>query len=297
MIVHPDRMSTFNKPGNVYVITCTDEFVCNHTSGCGRGFYSLFIQALQGIFLSQKMTMPYYVDFGNRQYRYSNAQVDPNFWNDYFVQSLSKPAAANSIVNRPHEVFPICIWARSYFKAIHDEVLSQLIWKPEVFLHLHRETEIFKQHNVLGVHIRKTDHFTETVPAAVESYLKKIDQQIKHFDKLFVATDDLHVLQLLQTRYHDKLIFHQAHRSEGSTAVHSRSDFTNRYQLGLEALLDGYSLSLCKLAILSPSNLSYGACLFNPQLSYVLVESRQAWQKRMKSLVLYYLDRWNIRKW
>jgi hypothetical protein len=166
-----------------------------------------------------------------------------------------------------------------------------------VLSYLHRETEIFKQQNILGVHIRKTDHFTETVPVALDLYFKKIDRYIHRFDKLFIATDDLQVLSLCRVRYGNKLIYHDVHRSEGSIAIHSRNDFGNRYQLGLEALLDGYSLSLCKLAILSPSNLSFAACLFNPRLSYVLVESRQAWQKRMKSFFLYQLDQWGIRKW
>jgi hypothetical protein len=298
MIVHHQRMSTFKKPGNVYVITCTDEFICNHINGCGRGFYSLFIQALQGTFLAQRMSMPYYIDFGNRHYRYSDAlKGEPNFWDNYFIQPQSKPDSAVSIDNYPHEVFPICIWDRSYFKAIHTEVVSRLAWKPEVLAYLNRETEILKQHNILGVHIRKTDHFNETVPVPLDLYFKKIDQQINRFDKLFIATDDHNVLQILQNRYGSKLIYHQVHRSEGTTAIHSRIDIDNRYQLGLDALLDGYSLSLCKKAILSPSNLSYAACLFNPRLSYELMESRQAWQKRMKSLILYNLDRWNVRKW
>src|SRR2546421_9385022 len=109
MVVHPERMSTFKKPGNVYVITCTDEFPCDHATGtgCGRGFYSLFVQALQGMFLSQRMNMPYYVDFGNRPYQYSNTRTsDPNFWNNYFIQSQSKPSSDVCIHNFPEEVFP-----------------------------------------------------------------------------------------------------------------------------------------------------------------------------------------------
>lgn len=298
MVVHPERMSIFQKPGNVYVVTCTDEFVCDHTDGCGRGFYSLFIQALHGMFLSQRMNMPYYIDFGDKRYQYFDAKTgERNFWNNYFIQPHSKPNSAVSVINYPHEVFPICVWARSYFQTIHAEVVSRLVWKPEVLSYVHRATEIFKQGNILGVHIRKTDHYSETTPAALELYFKKIDQYINRFDKLFVATDDLRVLQVCQDRYGNKLMYHDVHRSEGSIAVHSRNDFVNRYQLGLEALLDGYSLSLCKLAILSPSNLSFAACLFNPRLPYVLVESRQAWQKRIKSFFLYQLDQWGIRKW
>ncbi|HTH57947.1 MAG TPA: hypothetical protein VL728_17990 [Cyclobacteriaceae bacterium] len=298
MVVHPQRMSQFRKPGNVYVITCTDEFDGDHSKGCRRGFYSLFIQALQGIFLAQRMSMPYYIDFGNRPYRYVNVhEGDSNFWNNYFIQPHPKPDAELSVINYPNEVYPICIWARSYFETIHDEVVKKLIWRPEVFSYLNRETEIFRKHHVLGVHIRKTDHFNEIAPVALKTYLKKIDQQMNRFDKLFLATDDRDVLQLLQARYGDKLFYHQAHRSEGSTAVHSRDDIDNRHRLGLEALLEGYSLSLCKRAILSPSNLSFAACLFNPQLPHTLLESRPAWRKRMKSLVLYQLDQWNVRKW
>jgi len=299
MILHPQRMSTLKKPESIYVITCTGDLCsCKIIGECYRGFYSLFIQAMQGIYFSEKMNMPYYVNFGDKAYCYSDKQMsDANFWNYYFIQPQTKPDATVSVLNFPQEVYPIRIWAKSYFKEIYNEVIHKLVWQPEVHSYLQSQTEFFKKYKVLGVHIRKTDHSNEIVPVGLEYYFKKIDRQVKHYDKLFVATDDRQVIQLCQTRYPEKLFYLQVQRSEGPNAIHGNSSFDNHYQLGLDALLDSYSLSLCKKSILSPSNLSYAACLFNPQLKYELMESGQARKQRLKTLLVYYLDRWNVRKW
>jgi hypothetical protein len=299
-IIHPQRMAELKREDGTYVITChEDSFSCiSHKDGCHRGFFSLFLQALNGIYFAEKLNLPYYVDYGNLIYRYSDERKsDINFWNYYFTQLQSPPDPTHRIINYSTEVYPLRIWASVYIKEIHRVAINKLLWKDDVLLYLKSKTESFKGLNVLGAHIRKTDHFNELTPAPVKAYVQHIDRIIKQYDKLFVATDDEEVLSQFKIKYSDKLIYHNVHRSKGTLAIHSRTDISDRYALGLEALLECYSLSLCKKVILSPSNLSYVACLLNPQLNYTLVESRQAKWKRFKILFLYYLDRWSIRKW
>ncbi|EPR72189.1 hypothetical protein ADIWIN_2817 [Winogradskyella psychrotolerans RS-3] len=46
--------------------------------------------------------------------------------------------------------------------------------------------------------------------------------------------------------------------------------------LAKEALLDCITLSNCDELILSPSNLSYTALVFNPEVKYTIIESKVA---------------------
>ena len=70
----------------------------------------------------------------------------------------------------------------------------------------------------------------------------------------------------------------------------------DRYRLGLEVLADCYTLSACQGAILTHSNVSYGALLLNPNLPYNLLETSASQKSRQKTNFLYTLDRLGIRK-
>lgn len=298
-VVHPQRLNYLQTPNTVYSISCeVSNFGClTHEHGCGRGFFSLFIQAVNGIYFEQHTNLLWHVNFGNTAYFYSDAGFESqNFWNYYFLQK--EPSADSTlIINEAFEVYPIRIWEKSFIEKIHHKVITKLQWREDVWQFVLKNTAEIRNHAVLGIHIRKTDHSNELKPSPLEDYFTQIDRLLPSYTKLFVATDYKDVLETMRQKYLDKIIFHVAHRSRGTVAVHTMHNLLDRYQLGLEALLDCYSLSLCKKTIRSHSNLSYEACLFNPTMPYILIESREAWWKRWKTLLVFYLDKWNIRKW
>ena len=299
--VSSERKKELAQPGAIYIITCVaSNLYCeDHSEGCLRGFFSLYLQAIYGIAFAQKQRIPHYVDFGNARYFYSDEtrfNGDKNFWNYYFKQDYDIKSFPRPIENGLFENYPLQIWSRHLFREVH-KVHTSIKLQDEIQAFLNEKTIPLKNKNVLGVHIRRTDHYLELSPVSISRYLTLIDRYIADYENLFVATDDKDVITLLTSRYPDKILFNDVTRSSGKQAVHFNQEFTNRFQLGLDALLDCYSLSLCARVILSPSNFSLSVLIFNPEIKYTLVGNLDAWWKRWKTLIVFYLDRWNIRKW
>jgi hypothetical protein len=301
--INTDRLALLKSEDAVYVITCHQaEYYCkDHGQGrCSRGFFSLFLQAVYGIEFALKMNIACYVDFGNLRYSYSEGDKfhgNENFWEYYFEQTPMNPNG-KVVYNSRFENFPLKIWDRSLLRQLHQTFISNFTLKQGIKELVASVKTYFHNKTILGIHIRKTDHFHEIKPAKEADYLKLIDQQLPDFDRLFLATDDTQVLQLFEKKYGDKLFYHAFTRSSGDKPIHDQSeDPNNGYELGKEALLDCYSLSFCSKAILSPSNLSYCALILNPELPYLMAESDAAKWQRFKTLGLYYLNKWGIRKW
>ncbi len=297
-----DRLALLKSKEALYLITCLqEEYYCkDHQKGqCSRGFFSLFLQAVYGIRFALQWNLPYYVDFGNLKYSYSDRtkfKDNQNFWEYYFEQTPISPNA-KTIYNARFENYPLKIWDRSFLRQLHQTVISNLSPRQEIKDLIGSIKKVFDNKRVLGIHIRKTDHYHEVEPAKDAVYLQLVDQQLASFDQLFLATDDTDVLQLFEKKYGDKLMYHPFSRSTGDVPIHGSHARSNGYELGKEALLDCYALSFCTKAILSPSNLSYCALIFNPDLPYQMAESNAAKWQRLKTLGLYYLNQWGIRKW
>lgn len=299
--VDPDRLKLLRSQGAVYLITCQQsEYSCNHLGGrCSRGFFSLFLQAVYGIQFAEKLNLAYQVDFGNLIYCYTEPDRfsgNGNFWEYYFEQS-PPPQRTNAISNSRYENYPLRVWERSLLRQLHRTVTSHLKINDGMREAVDGIRERFRNWSILGVHFRKTDHFNEVQPVDDEVFLRLVDRRIASFDRLFLATDDADIVSLFEKRYGDKLLCNPFSRSRGSVSLHHSDEGLSGYELGKEALLDCYSLSLCDQAILSPSNLSYCALVLNPELPYLLAESRSAKWYRLKTSGAYHLNRWGIRRW
>lgn len=301
-LISRGRLKELQLPNSVYIITFCgiDGCTCKEAEkGCSRGFFSLFLQAVNGIAFAERNGLPYYVSFGNRKSLYSDpGKEEQNFWNYYFNQPIPLLSEEVKQVNNLNiEVHPLRIWSKKHFLYLHREVVKNLRFQNDVQEILEANRNVFVKNKVLGVQIRCTDHATEVQPVCLERIFEEIAKQITEFDKLFVATDNNFVISSLQERYGEKLVCHAAERSDNDMAVHLNSSIKDRYKLGLDVLVDCYCLSLCKQVILVHSNISYAALLFNPELPYTLLERPKEKRKRLKTLFLYNLDRFGIRKW
>lgn len=285
----------------VYEIRCgTADCPCgNPAPGCQRGFFSLFLQAVNGIALSKRFNIPYYVNFGHNTYAYSQpGYTDQNFWNYYFDQPMKDPVNPETLlVNELIETYPLRIWNRSFIMNLSGIMQKELVYKKDVSLGFNDLQTRFRQKRVLGVHVRSTDHSDEILPVSLERYFREIDKRISRFDKIFLATDDQTMSARFSEKYGDKLWLNNVTRSNNGQALHMDKQIGTKYQLGLDALMECYGLSLCQEVLLTHSNLSYCVLLFNPELDYTLLERLPTGIKRMTTLVLYHLDKWNIRKW
>ena len=297
-----DRLRLLSSQDAVYLITCVQsEYDCNdHRRGrCRRGFFSLFLQAVYGIQFASKLNLTYYVDFGNLIYSYSEDEKfkgNRNFWEYYFEQDPIRQSA-NAISNSKFENYPLRVWERSFIRELHQTVISNIKIKSEIQEAVDVLKERFRKWRVLGIHIRRTDHYEEVQPANDEVFLKLVDRRIASFDRLFLATDDEDTVALFQQKYGGKLLVNPSFRSRGKVSIHRGDEPSNGYSRGKEALLDCYSLSLCEQAILSQSNLSYCALVLNPELPYLLAESRSAMWSRWRTSAAYYLNKSGLRKW
>ncbi len=303
-IVSPERLLRLKSKESLYVVSCVIDFChCNReTEGCQRGFFSLFLQAITGLYFSQNHNLKCQIDFGNMKSLFSEPQKfgnDLNFWNYYFEQPFDVNGKGNEpILNEMYETYPLRIWDRSYFQKLNEVVKKYVVFKNPLADELAKKRVLFGQNKVLGIHIRKTDHSGEIEPVDTAIILGTIKKELKIYDKLFVATDDAKTLALLEREFSkDRIISNKVTRSNDDEAIHTNMKNTDRYQLGFDAILDCYCLSLCDKTILTHSNLSYSSLLFNPKQQYILLETRKSKFKRLKTLLLYHLDRLGIRKW
>ena len=288
------------RQGGVYTICCfVNDCPCEaKSSTCPRGFFSLFIQAVYGIELAKRYGIPYYVDFGNHAYLYSDpSRREQNFWNYYLEQTGVAPAyltKASFVRNSFSEIYPYRIWRRGHFLKLHRSVISELQFSDSLKRQFEEKKLFYGANKVLGVQIRRTDHSQEIEPVDLTVFLDLIDRKLARFDYLFVATDDSNLIEQLSQRYADKLIYNHVARSVNHEAVHSNLGIADRYRLGVEALIDCYCLSLCTHSILMQSNISYAALLFNPTLSYTLLE-KAGFITKLKRSLRYYLDEIKMR--
>lgn len=298
-IISPERVRELNQ-AELYVITCGIKgCTCEQKDDtCERGFFSLFIQAVYGIDFAVRNGISYHVDFGNMRYCYSDRrQDDANWWNYYFRQPTTKrPALLPSVVNRFHELYPLLIWDRSHFRRMNRYV-QRLVFQEDVAKHIDSAREKLVNCNALGVHVRRTDHPDSVQPVEPDDYYRSIDKLIDRHDVLFLSTDDERIVSGFRKRYGTKVHVNDVKRSADAQAVHRNFENNHRWRLGLDVLTDCLCLASCKKLVLTFSNVSYAALLFNPEVPYILLEKPRTTWRRYKTLIVYFLDKWGIRKW
>ena len=295
MVLSPQRRERLKQPDSCYIISWVPDHPADRDrTECQAGFFSLFIRALYGVRLATTYGSSYYVDYGSFTYGYSEPDKfsgDTNFWNYYFVQP-PLPSTALSTINTPYETFPLRIWNESFMKDMHQIIEGHIIFQPNVKkLLTEKKNQLQREKRVVGVHVRRTDHPGEVEPVSMTTYVKTIQRVLQEDARIFVATDDARVITLFTKEFGSRVVYNDATRSADSRPVHRLHSDERRYQLGLEALLDCYCLSLCDEAILCHSNLSYAALLFSPALKYTLLETPKHRNLRIKTLLTYHLDR------
>jgi hypothetical protein len=260
-----------------------------------RGFFSLFLQVVYGIAFAKKHGLPHYVDFSNVTYAYSGPEKG-SFWEHFFKQVPIKSTEI-MLLNQQYEVYPLRIWDRKHLRFLHKVMKEGLKFKSSLKAEINKIRRSIGKKKVLGIHIRKTDHFMEVAPVDESVFFHKIRKKFSSYDKIFVATDDREVLEKLKKEFSPKIIAHDFIRSHGEIPIHNNEAYKDGPRLAKEALIDCISLSFCEELILSPSNLSYAAMVFNPELKYTIVESKEARLSRLKTLMSYHLDNLGLRKW
>lgn len=112
----------------------------------------------------------------------------------------------------------------------------------------------FGKGKILGIHVRGTDYRAKfnnhPVYVTEEDCFAAIDGLVRKgaYDRLFLATDDIRILESFIKKYGKQLLFYEdVERSNKnkSVAFSSNSREHHKYLLGLEVIRDMYTLSLC----------------------------------------------------
>ncbi len=117
--------------------------------------------------------------------------------------------------------------------------------------------------DVIGVHVRGVEWGrlkSHPVPAVLDQYFVAIDQLLVRYSKIFLATDSEATVKAFRNKYGcEKIIINDVNRTpEGSEQlIIFNTQLNNKYQLGLQVLLDMYSLSYCGALVAGISNVSF----------------------------------------
>ena len=120
---------------------------------------------------------------------------------------------------------------------------------------------------VLGLHYRGLDKYKEATILEYDFVLSIIVSHIKHFDSLFLASDDPEFIEHVQRNIPNKNIITYSRPSGQLHLI----DNSNNYQKGFNALVDSLLLSKTNLLIKTPSLLSAWSKIFNPRLPVILL--------------------------
>ena len=145
------------------------------------------------------------------------------------------------------------------------------------YIHLNDNTKKYMIENIsaclrnkktLGIHIRGTDY-----KLGIKSHpnIISVDEYISlakefcgknNYEQIFLATDDLEILNIFQNEFGNKLVYYNdTFRTSGDVGPHNTYD--NRpfhyYKLGLEVIRDVYTLANCDSLICGLSQVAFAA--------------------------------------
>jgi len=263
-----------------------------------RGFFGVYLEAIRCIDYAVTNNLPFYVDLSESNSLYTDAESfdgNTNIWDYYYKQS--KPFTDTRVYSvSKYEGNIDKIWSRSHFRRVHDRAVKHLQYADALQKILDERNKSFKS-STIGVHIRKTDHSIEVPAIALETYLTVLRSKIakENYQHIFLATDDETVVQTMETAFPGlRVIVNKVTRSSDGKPIHKNESFAHKFELGAEAILDAYTLSLCNETILTNSNLSYCSLYLNPEMKYTLLDGFGTSKIKMYLRNLFYETRYAL---
>lgn len=143
---------------------------------------------------------------------------------------------------------------------------------------------------VISLHKRGTDQFTSrghagNVIAFTDERLKDmVENSLKDYDFIFLATDEDRVYKLLKESFGDKILSYSTMRSQegdtrGTHFAHVTDTEENKYILGEEAIIDFLIMSRCSYSLCMKSNLSLLTILMRNDFNYKFVDNHIQYDK------------------
>jgi hypothetical protein len=242
--------------------------ILNKPNCLNRGFFSLFIEAIRAIDYSVTNNLTYHIDWSKNCFYSSNNE---NSYLNYFTNSsnecfISLPYINGFVYQK--------VWFLPHIKRLHYNGYKQISLNPDFKLYIHKLLSKYSNEKLLGVHIRRTDHSYEVPFVHISVYMSEVEKLLvtKRYSKIFLATDCNKTLNIFIKKFGDNCLFNECYRSSDDRPIHVYNKNVSGYDLGLEALSDIFTLSICKKLILCDSNLSYSALILNPEIPFKLLK-------------------------
>lgn len=256
------------------------------------------IYALNRLNLKEKNEIIYF-NFNNFFYTNSKSK---NLWEEFFLQpfqelerEIKKKIELNDYTLEYNKKIKNVLLYTSKngvnnlknFKKIEQlrKIFKKYIrFKPKIL----RESDYFYKKNItkktLSIHIRGTDKFkvhskgTNYISEFQSKILKKIKsiKNKKKFKKVFLATDDYYINDLMKKNFTNSLIKRKINLKKNNEALHVASLYENekiKIQNCKTALIDAILLSKCEESLLCQSNLSILSILMRNNNRYDFLDS------------------------
>jgi hypothetical protein len=125
----------------------------------------------------------------------------------------------------------------------------------------------------IGVHVRGTDKFNEAPPVPFDLICSTIENIVRRVQvpwRLYVATDEVKIIESFQSRFGACVVCQSAIRSRNGQPIHAPENPQGEpYRLAVEAIIDAYCLSRCSVFIGCQSNLSFFAAAIDPTTPWI----------------------------
>lgn len=159
-------------------------------------------------------------------------------------------------------------------KEIGEFIKNKIVVKKEIMSKINNFYDNnFKNYNVVSIHIRGTDRFTETTNlqlSNLENYLDILNKIQSKYDKIFVCSDSDESIKFLNEHY-DNVVFYDSYRSSkhDSNPIH----FSNgNYRTGEDVLIESILMSKTNHIILSDSNVTLMSLYYNSMIDFTYYE-------------------------
>jgi hypothetical protein len=226
----------------------------------------------------------------------------PNWW-EYFFERVSDIDPMLLPVGSLAELTELSTFFAKRFAlrvvtqrhAAADIIRGHIVIRPEITGGLDEYWgDVLGDRFVVGLHLRGTDKFLERPPPDLSSVFRQIEKvtagRPESSWRLFVATDEVRLLERVRTWFGGHAIFRDALRSENGHALHAaipvdaweRGPYGGQpippvvwrpaFRIGLEAIQDALLLSRSDIFFGSSSNLSYFVGAFNPALPWLHID-------------------------
>lgn len=255
------------------------------------GFFSNFLHTIDRIIECDIKNLVPVINWEKENFLYADrTSSETNCWNyyfekinDYTVDSIPDyeytrafsmpPIVEYCFKDIPHHQHIVDIATFDTKREYVHKYVSEIVIKEHIQNKINEfVNKNFKGKKVLGIHVRGTDKWEETLTqtydySKFENYDELIQKEIGNYDKLFICTDSKQALNYFKKRY-GNVVYYNAYRvlSHLGKGIHF---IRGNYSTGEDVLIESVLLSKCDKLIITDSNVAVAALYFNPKVPYI----------------------------